>query len=98
MIITVNERDAMITITNTLTGQKEPLKPLYPHKITLYVCGVTPYDFSHIGHARVYVIFDILYRFLTFLDNNVIYCRNFTDIDDKLLNRAQKEYGNQNSF
>lgn len=88
----------MITITNTLTGKKEQLKPLYPHKITLYVCGVTPYDFSHIGHARVYIIFDIFYRLLTFLDNNVIYCRNFTDIDDKLINRAQKEYGNQNSF
>lgn len=88
----------MIVITNTLTGKKEQFKPLYPHKVTLYVCGVTPYDFSHVGHARVYVTFDLLYRLLTFLDYTVIYCRNFTDIDDKLLNRAEKEYGNKNSF
>lgn len=88
----------MIVITNTLTGKKEQFKPLYPHKVTLYVCGITPYDFSHVGHARVYVTFDLLFRLLTFLDYTVIYCRNFTDIDDKLLNRSQKEYGNKNSF
>lgn len=88
----------MIYITNTLSGKKEEFKPLYPHKVTLYVCGITPYDFSHIGHARVYVIFDLFYRFLTFLDYTVIYCRNFTDIDDRLINRAQKEYGNPNAF
>jgi cysteinyl-tRNA synthetase len=88
----------MLTITNTLSAKKEQLKPLYPHKVTLYVCGITPYDFSHVGHARVYIIFDLLYRFLTFLDYTVIYCRNFTDIDDKLLARAQKEYGDKNSF
>lgn len=88
----------MITITNTLSGKKELFKPVYPHKVTLYVCGITPYDYSHIGHARVYVIFDLLYRLLTFLDYKVIYCRNFTDIDDKLLNKAEKEYGDKSKF
>lgn len=88
----------MITITNTLSGKKELFKPVYPHKVTLYVCGVTPYDYSHIGHARVYVIFDLFYRLLTFMDYKVIYCRNFTDIDDKLLNRAEKEYGDKKQF
>jgi cysteinyl-tRNA synthetase len=88
----------MLEITNTLSGKKEPFKPVYPHKVTLYVCGVTPYDYSHIGHARVYVIFDLLYRLLTFLDYKVIYCRNYTDIDDRLLTRADKEYGDITKF
>lgn len=83
----------MLRITNSLTGQKELFKPLIEKKVNLYVCGITPYDFSHIGHGRCYVIFDLLYRFLSFLDYKVTYCRNFTDIDDKLLNRAIKEYG-----
>lgn len=84
----------MLRITNSLTGQKELFKPLIDKKVNLYVCGITPYDFSHIGHGRCYVIFDMLYRFLSFLDYKVTYCRNFTDIDDKLLNRAIKEHGN----
>ncbi len=88
----------MITITNTLSGKKELFKPLYPHKVTLYVCGITPYDYSHLGHARVYVIFDLFYRLLTFLDYKVIYCRNFTDIDDRLLQKAEKEYGDKQQF
>ena len=87
----------MITITNSLSGKKEPLKTLN-QTVTMYVCGITPYDFSHIGHARVYIVFDVFYRLLTFLDYTVIYCRNFTDIDDKLINRALKEYGDKNAF
>ena len=55
----------------------------------MYVCGVTPYAPSHIGHGRCYVSFDIVYRFLKFLGYEVLYCRNYTDIDDKLLNKAQ---------
>ena len=54
----------------------------------MYVCGVTVYDYSHIGHARVYVVFDLLYRTLLRLGFNVTYCRNFTDIDDKIIARA----------
>jgi len=82
----------MLRITNSLTGKKELFKPLFEKKVNLYVCGITPYDFSHIGHGRCYVIFDMLYRFMKFIGYQVTYCRNFTDIDDKLLNRAQKEY------
>lgn len=84
----------MIKITNTLSGTKQQFTPLYLHQVTLYVCGVTPYDRSHIGHGRCYVSFDIIYRILTFLGYQVTYCRNFTDIDDKLINKAEKELGN----
>ncbi len=91
-------RDNMITITNTLTGKKELFTPLKPKKVSLYVCGVTPYDNAHLGHGRVYVTFDVLYRLLTFLGYEVTYARNFTDIDDKLLIKAQKEFGDQNAY
>lgn len=85
----------MVKITNTLTGIKEPFIPLADKSIKLYVCGVTPYDRSHIGHGRCYVSFDVIYRILTFLGYNVTYCRNFTDIDDKLINKAQDQLGNR---
>ena len=88
----------MITITNTLTGKKELFKPLKPGVVTLYVCGITPYDYAHLGHGRVYVTFDLLYRLLQFLGYKVIYCRNFTDIDDKIIARAQKELEDPNRF
>ncbi|MGZ6250454.1 MAG: cysteine--tRNA ligase [Candidatus Chromulinivorax sp.] len=83
----------MLQITNSLTGQKEPFVPMFSGKIRLYVCGITPYDFSHIGHGRCYVVFDMVYRFLLFSGYQVSYCRNFTDIDDKLLRKAEQEYG-----
>ncbi len=85
----------MMKITNTLTGHKELFKPLQSDKVLVYVCGVTPYDYSHVGHGRCYITFDVLGRLLTFLGYNVTYCRNFTDIDDKLLARAQKELGDK---
>jgi cysteinyl-tRNA synthetase len=88
----------MLKVTNTLTGKKELFKPHERNIVKMYVCGITPYDYAHIGHGRVYVIFDVLYRLLQFLDYNVIYCRNFTDIDDKLLTRAHKELGNPLQF
>ena len=88
----------MLTITNTLINKKEPFEAPSHKKITMYVCGVTPYDFAHIGHARVYVTFDVIFRFLPFLGYSVTYCRNFTDIDDKLLIRAEKEYGNKADY
>jgi cysteinyl-tRNA synthetase len=88
----------MITITNTLSGKKESFKPLVDDRVSLYVCGITPYDYAHLGHGRCYVTFDVLYRLLKFLGYKVTYCRNFTDIDDKLLVRAEKEYGDQNRY
>ncbi len=88
----------MITITNTLSGKKEVFKPIHDKKVSLYVCGITPYDYAHLGHGRVYVTFDLLYRFLTFLGYDVTYCRNFTDVDDKIIARAQKECGDAHKF
>lgn len=82
-----------LSITNTLTRQKMAFVTLKPKHVLMYVCGITPYDFAHVGHGRVYVTFDILYRLLKFLGYKVTYCRNFTDIDDKLLNKAAKELG-----
>ncbi len=83
----------MIQFYSTLSGKKEQLKPLKAQNISLYVCGITPYDNAHIGHGRVFVTFDLLYRLLTFIGYHVNYCRNVTDIDDKLLTKAQKEFG-----
>lgn len=88
----------MISLTNTFSGKKEPFKSLKPGIVTLYVCGITPYDYAHLGHGRVYVTFDVLYRLLQFLGFKVIYCRNFTDIDDKIVARAQKEWGDLKRF
>lgn len=88
----------MLKITNTLTGKKELFTPLEGNNVRLYVCGITPYDYAHVGHGRVYVIFDVLYRLLNFLNYNVKYCRNFTDIDDKLLSKAVKETGNEQDY
>ncbi|HSC24985.1 MAG TPA: cysteine--tRNA ligase [Candidatus Babeliales bacterium] len=80
-------------LTNTLTGKKEDFT--FNNPIKMYVCGVTPYDDAHIGHGRCYVSFDILIRVIRFFDGNLIYCRNFTDIDDKIMNRAEKEFGDR---
>ncbi len=85
----------VLNLTNTLTRKKEPFKPLQRNNVLLYVCGVTPYDYSHIGHGRSYVNFDVLVRLLRFLDYKVKYVRNVTDIDDKLLKKAQEQLGDQ---
>ncbi|XP_078445577.1 cysteine--tRNA ligase, chloroplastic/mitochondrial-like [Wolffia australiana] len=82
------ELEGKLQIYNTMTKQKEVFRPRVPGKVGMYVCGVTPYDFSHIGHARAYVCFDVLFRFLKHLGYEVTYVRNFTDIDDKIINRA----------
>lgn len=87
-----------MNITNTLTGKKEPFKSLTPNQVLLYVCGITPYDFSHVGHGRCYVAFDVLYRLLKFLGYNTTYCRNFTDIDDKIIKKAQQEFGDGQKY
>lgn len=82
-----------LALTTTITGKKTPFVPQQAPKVTMYVCGITPYDYAHVGHGRCYVTFDLLYRLLTFLGFSVTYCRNFTDIDDKLLARAERELG-----
>lgn len=73
---------------NTMSRQKEVFTPRQSNTVSMYVCGVTVYDYSHIGHARAYVAFDVLYRTLHALDYNVTYVRNFTDVDDKIIARA----------
>ena len=75
---------------NTLTGKEEEFIPLTPGKVRMYVCGVTVYDRSHIGHARALVTFDVIYRYLRFLGYDVTFVRNFTDVDDKIINRANE--------
>ncbi len=77
-------------IYNTLTRKKEPFEPIEPGKVGMYVCGVTVYDYSHIGHARCYVAFDAVFRYLEHLGLDVTYVRNFTDVDDKIIKRANE--------
>ncbi|XP_077222224.1 cysteine--tRNA ligase, chloroplastic/mitochondrial-like [Tasmannia lanceolata] len=77
-------------IFNTMTKQKELFNPKIKGKVGMYVCGVTAYDLSHIGHARAYVAFDVLYRYLTHLEYDVNYVRNFTDVDDKIIRKANE--------
>jgi cysteinyl-tRNA synthetase len=78
-------------IYNTLTGVKEEFIPLIPHKVKIYACGVTVYDHCHIGHARNAVVFDVIRKYLKYKSFDVKYVRNFTDIDDKIINRAKQE-------
>ncbi len=80
----------MLTIYNTLSNRKEPFEPIVPGRVRMYVCGMTVYDYCHIGHARVLVVFDVVYRFLRHLGYDVTYIRNITDIDDKIINRADE--------
>ncbi len=80
-----------LRIYNTLTGKKEDFVPLHGKRVGLYVCGVTVYDLCHIGHARSTVVFDMIYRYLRYRGYEVTYVRNFTDIDDKIIKRANQE-------
>ena len=80
-----------LRVYNTLSAGKEEFVPLEPGKVRMYVCGVTVYDHCHIGHARANVVFDVIYRYLRYLGYDVTYVRNYTDIDDKIINRALKE-------
>mgnify|MGYP000574609659 FL=1 len=81
---------AELRFTNTLTGQKEVFEPRDPNRITLYVCGPTVYNLAHIGNARPVVTFDMLYRVLRALYPTVVYARNITDIDDKIIAAARE--------
>jgi cysteinyl-tRNA synthetase len=78
----------MIRIHNSLTGEKQPLKPITPGQVRMYVCGLTVYDFMHIGHARMMVVFDVVKRYLRYRGLRVTHVRNITDIDDRIIKRA----------
>ena len=78
----------MMQIYNTLSRQKEAFQPLTPGQVRMYVCGMTVYDYCHIGHARVMVVFDVVNRYLRASGYDVTYVRNITDIDDKIIQRA----------
>ena len=78
----------MLKIHNSLSGEKEEFKPLRPNEVRMYVCGMTNYDYIHVGHARMLVAFDLVQRYLRSLGYNVTYVRNITDIDDKIIERA----------
>jgi cysteinyl-tRNA synthetase len=78
----------MLRIHNSLTGQKQELRPIIPGRVGMYVCGVTVYDYCHVGHARCYVAFDVIRRWLRHRGLAVTYVRNITDIDDRIISRA----------
>ncbi|HEY6094193.1 MAG TPA: cysteine--tRNA ligase [Gallionellaceae bacterium] len=78
----------MLKIYNTLTRDKQDFQPIEPGKVRMYVCGMTVYDYCHAGHARVMVVFDMVYRWLKASGYDVTYVRNITDIDDKIIKRA----------
>ncbi len=82
----------MLHIHNNLTKRKEPFTPIDPKNVRMYVCGMTVYDYCHIGHARVLVVFDVVNRYLrkVFGDDHVTYVRNITDVDDKIIARANE--------
>lgn len=80
----------MLTIFDTLRRSKEVFQPITPGEVKLYVCGVTIYDYCHIGHARTYVAFDVVVRYLRSKGYKVTYVRNITDVDDKIINRANE--------
>ena len=78
-------------IYNTLTRQKEEFVPLIPQKVSIYACGPTVYNYIHIGNARPICVFDTLRRYFEYRGYEVRFVQNFTDIDDKLINRANEE-------
>ncbi len=80
----------MLVVYNSLTRRKEPFTPIVPGQVRMYVCGMTVYDYCHLGHARVLVVFDMIARWLRASGYQVTYVRNITDIDDKIIRRAQE--------
>src|ERR1700683_2043189 len=78
----------MLRIHNSMTGLKQELVPIHAGRVGLYVCGVTVYDYCHVGHARCYIAFDVIRRWLRYRGYQVNYVRNITDIDDKIIRRA----------
>ena len=82
----------MLTLFNTLTGKQEPFTPIEPKRVRMYVCGVTVYDYCHIGHARSALVFDVLRRYLEYSGYEVLFVKNFTDVDDKIIRRANEQH------
>lgn len=80
-----------LKIYNTLSKKKEVFKPLKNKKVHIFVCGLTVYDYMHIGHAKTYIQFDVIAKYLRFKDYNVFYLQNVTDLDDKIIEKAKKE-------
>ncbi|HKP00104.1 MAG TPA: cysteine--tRNA ligase [Nitrospiraceae bacterium] len=81
----------MLSVHNTLTGKKEPFESLMPKFVRMYVCGMTVYDYCHIGHARSALVFDVVRRYLEFAGYHVEFVKNFTDVDDKIIKRANEQ-------
>ncbi|MFN6563064.1 MAG: cysteine--tRNA ligase [Nostoc sp. ChiSLP01] len=81
-----------LTLYNTLSRRQEPFETVEPGKVKMYYCGVTVYDYCHLGHARACIVWDVVRRYLQFIGYEVRYIQNFTDIDDKILNRARVEH------
>lgn len=81
----------MLKLFNTLTGRQEVFEPMEPKHVRMYVCGVTVYDYCHIGHARSALVFDVLRRYLEFSGYSVTFVKNFTDVDDKIIKRANEQ-------
>jgi cysteinyl-tRNA synthetase len=79
----------MLKIHNSLTGEKQAFVPLRPNEVRMYVCGITVYDYIHVGHARMLTVFDLVQRYLRSLGYKVTFVRNITDIDDKIIERAK---------
>ena len=87
----MNDRLPTIRIHNSLTGEKETLKPIVPGQVGMYSCGITVYDYLHVGHARMLLVFDLVARYLRHRGYKVKYVRNITDIDDKIIRRAAEK-------
>src|SRR5574344_1045 len=81
----------MLKVFNTLTKKEEEFRTIEPNAVKMYVCGITPYNSCHIGHARCYVVFDVIRRYLEFLGYKINYIQNFTDIDDKIIKKSLDE-------
>src|SRR6056297_647672 len=80
-----------LKVYNTLSGEKEGFQPLNDKEVKTFVCGPTVYDYAHIGHARTYVVFDMIVKYLRQENYDVYYLQNITDIDDKIIKRAEKK-------
>src|SRR5580765_1026250 len=80
----------LLYIHNTLTGRRELFQSIEPNRVRMYVCGITPYDVCHVGHARCYVVFDVVRRVLKANGFKLRYVQNFTDVDDKIIARAKE--------
>ena len=80
-----------LVVHNTLSGKKEEFAPINSPRVGMYVCGITTYDSCHLGHARAAIVFDVIYRYLKHVGYEVTYVRNYTDVDDKVINRSKKE-------